>query len=136
MTTLIGENRHFQYPGYGTPDGHPEHTAHSGQTVLVVRQLTDEECDPECQPMYVVQADDGWEGHVNGSELFPVESSGAVMQVRIRALTSFGIRHESIPELRQLAAKLYSQSALEDLINPLFNALQSEDEGSTRSETS
>jgi len=59
----------FTYPDYGTPDGHPEHTAHSGQVVTVVRQLTNKECDPECQPMYRIKADDGWEGDANGSEL-------------------------------------------------------------------
>ncbi len=61
--------RIFTYPNYGTPDTHPDYTAHSGQTVEILRQLTDEECDPECQPMYFIRADDGWEGHAHVSEL-------------------------------------------------------------------
>jgi len=59
----------FTYPNYGTPDGYPEHTAHSGQVVTVFEQLTNEGCDPECEPMYRIKADDGWEGTVNESEL-------------------------------------------------------------------
>lgn len=61
----------FTYPDYGTPNTRPEYTAHSGQEVFVVRQLTDDECDPECQPMYLIRASDGWEGHVDESELDP-----------------------------------------------------------------
>jgi hypothetical protein len=66
---IIGQTKRFTYPNYGTPDGYPEYTAHSGQLVAVIRQLTLEECDAKCQPMYLVRAADGWEGHVNGSEL-------------------------------------------------------------------
>lgn len=66
---MIGTKKTFIYPNYGTPDGCPDYTAHSGQVVTVVRQATNEECDPECQPMYVIRAEDGWEGHANSSEL-------------------------------------------------------------------
>lgn len=59
----------FTYPDYGQPDMHPDYTAHSGQTVYVVRKLTNKECDPECQPMYVIRASDGWEGHARLDEL-------------------------------------------------------------------
>ena len=59
----------FNYPDFGTPDGFPEYTAHSGQEVEVIRQLTDDEADPEVQPMYEIRATDGWTGHVDGSEL-------------------------------------------------------------------
>ena len=68
----------FTYPNYGTPDGHPDYTAHSGQTVEIVRQCTDDECEPGCQPMWLIKADDGWTGHANGSELErdkPLEAS-------------------------------------------------------------
>lgn len=47
----------------------PEYSAHRGQTVTVLRQLTDEECDPEQQPMWLVAAVDGWQGHVFDDEL-------------------------------------------------------------------
>ena len=47
----------------------PDYSAHRGQLVTIVRQLTNEECDPECQPMYLVRASDGWEGHASLGEL-------------------------------------------------------------------
>jgi len=46
-----------------------DYTAHAGQTVTVLRQLTDDKCDPECQPIWLIRADDGWEGHANNDEL-------------------------------------------------------------------
>ena len=67
--SIIGKTVQFNYPDYGTPDSHPDYTAHSGQAVVVVRQLTNAECDLECQPMYLIKAQDGWEGHANNSEL-------------------------------------------------------------------
>lgn len=42
---------------------------HSGQEVRIVRQLTDDECDIECQPMYKVKFDDGFIYDVFGDEL-------------------------------------------------------------------
>jgi len=59
--------KRFGYPGVFTTL--PEYTAHAGQTVEVVRQLTNDECDPECQPMYLIRAADGWEGHAFDDEL-------------------------------------------------------------------
>lgn len=47
----------------------PEYCAHRGQFVRVVRQCTNLECDPACQPMYVIIASDGWRGHAALSEL-------------------------------------------------------------------
>lgn len=47
----------------------PDYSAHRGQEVEILRQLTDEECDPECQPMYLIQAADGWQGHASIDEL-------------------------------------------------------------------
>lgn len=44
--------------------------------------------------------------------------------LRIQELTKGGIRHEDIPELRRLANQHYSENAMRDLIEPLFNALQ------------
>jgi hypothetical protein len=68
MSAIVIGNRYcFAYPEAFTTL--PDYTAHAGQQVTVLRQLTDEECDPECQPMYLVQADDGWTGHANNSEL-------------------------------------------------------------------
>ena len=65
----VGGVYRFKYPNYGTPNGLPDYTLHSGQRVTVIRQLTDKECDPECQPMYHIVASDGWKGVANGSEL-------------------------------------------------------------------
>ncbi len=65
----VGRKYLFTYPDYGTPDLHPDYTAHSGQMVEVVRPLRDEECDPACQPMFEITSEDGWVGHVHASEL-------------------------------------------------------------------
>ena len=68
-TKTIGGTYRFTYPNYGTPNSHPDYTAHSGQKVRVLRQLTDKECSPECQPMWRVVAADGWIGTACSSEL-------------------------------------------------------------------
>lgn len=68
-TKTIGGTYRFTYPNYGTPNSHPDYTAHSGQKVRVLRQLTDKECNPECQPMWRVVAADGWIGTACSSEL-------------------------------------------------------------------
>ena len=47
----------------------PDYSAHRGQLVEIIRQCTNDECDPECQPMYVVKAADGWQGHASVDEL-------------------------------------------------------------------
>ena len=56
----------FTYPNYGTPDGYPQYTAHSGQVVTVLRQLSESESDHE---MYEIEASDGWKGHAHRDEL-------------------------------------------------------------------
>lgn len=61
-----GDQRFFVYPSYGTPDGYPEYTAHSGQQVKVLRQLDADESDFE---MYEIEAIDGWKGHAHADEL-------------------------------------------------------------------
>lgn len=63
----IGAQYRFDYPAAFVTL--PDYTAHAGKPVTVLRQLTDDECDSECQPMYVVQASDGWTGHADDSEL-------------------------------------------------------------------
>lgn len=68
-TITIGGRYLFLYPNYGTPDSHPDYTAHSGQAVTVESQLTDKECDPECGPAFWVKAGDGWRGNAHVSEL-------------------------------------------------------------------
>lgn len=74
MQIKIGAYYRFTYPNYGTPDGHPDYTAHSGQIVKVDRQLTDEECDPECGPAFWCHAlSDGWVGNIHSSELEEVK---------------------------------------------------------------
>lgn len=53
---------------------YPEHQAHSGQAVEVVRELIDgEEYDGPLaglpERMFLIRADDGWEGHAFETEL-------------------------------------------------------------------
>lgn len=50
-------------------------------------------------------------------------------QLRIRELTKHGLRPEDIPELRDLAKKVYHQSALEDMILPLMALVEQFYEG-------
>lgn len=45
-------------------------------------------------------------------------------QIRIRELTKGGLRPQDIPELRELAKKVYHQSALDDLILPLMGCVE------------
>ena len=66
----IGGRYRFDYPAAFTTL--PDYTAHAGQAVTVLRQLTDAECDPECQPMFEIKADDGWTGCADGDELSPL----------------------------------------------------------------
>jgi len=66
---FVATRRRFTYPDFGTPDGHPELTARTGQMVYVVRQLTRRECDPENQPMFEFRADDGFVGCAHAAEL-------------------------------------------------------------------
>lgn len=68
MTTETETTALFTYPNFGRPDGFPEHTAHSGQRVRVLRKLTPEENETE-EDMYEVRAEDGWTGTACASEL-------------------------------------------------------------------
>lgn len=61
----------FNYPNFGTPDGYPDYTAHRGQTVNVVEQLPPEIDDLE--PLFLIQAQDGWTGNAWESELCFIE---------------------------------------------------------------
>lgn len=72
-TKTIGARYRFTYPNYGTPETHPDYREHSNQIVTIERQLTNNECDPECQPSYLVKADDGWVGTAHASELHKVK---------------------------------------------------------------
>jgi len=64
----------FTYPNFGKPDGYPDYTAHSGQTVEVIREgIEGEDYDNEGEKMYLVRADDGWLGWVWESELEDIE---------------------------------------------------------------
>ncbi len=69
-------NKLFTYPNYGTPDGYPDYTAHSGQIVTIVRELVktvEYDFDPDSNDlMFEVKADDGWTGSVWASELSDV----------------------------------------------------------------
>ncbi len=75
QTKTIGAKYRFTYPNYGTPDTHPDYTAHSGQAVVIERQLTDKECAPECQPTFRVRADDGWIGSAHATELRKIKAA-------------------------------------------------------------
>lgn len=68
--TINGKYR-FTYPNYGTPDGYPDYTAHSGQVVTIIRKLTPEESD---NVMYEIEAEDGWRGHADAYELRSVKT--------------------------------------------------------------
>jgi hypothetical protein len=59
----------FTYPNYGQPDGYSELTAHSGQSCTIVRELGDDERDPEVGRMFIVRFEDGVEGTANEDEL-------------------------------------------------------------------
>jgi hypothetical protein len=66
---LIGKKALFKYPDYGTPDGFPEYTAHSGQVVTIVSVVT-KDIEPEDEGrLFKVQAEDGWKGQVWRHEL-------------------------------------------------------------------
>lgn len=47
----------------------PDYSAHRGQQVTVVRPLTRQEYDFEGEAMFLIRADDGWEGHAWRTEL-------------------------------------------------------------------
>lgn len=67
----IGRQYRFAYPVELTTL--PDYTAHAGQVVTVVRQLTKDEADQEFMPMWEVRAADGWIGHADSAELVAVE---------------------------------------------------------------
>jgi hypothetical protein len=68
MQKLVGSRVRFDYPDAFT--SLPDYTAHAGQIVSVVRPLDPAtEYDDQGERMYVVRADDGWEGHAFRSEL-------------------------------------------------------------------
>lgn len=69
-TKEIGGQYRFKYPNYGTPDGYPEYTAHSGQVVTIIRKMTKEETDVV---MYEIEAKDGWRGNALAGELRKVK---------------------------------------------------------------
>lgn len=66
----IGNHYKFNYPEEFTTL--PEYSNHRGQTVKVLRKLTDEEADREEEPMFKIQASDGWEGDAFESELIEI----------------------------------------------------------------
>lgn len=70
MKTIAGSKARFTYPNYGTPNSHPDHTAHSGQVVTVVRALGEKEVDKSLLgTVFEIRADDGWVGTANRDEL-------------------------------------------------------------------
>lgn len=61
---IIGNTYTFNYPEHYSM--FPEHKAHSGQRVTIVRKLDSDEGEEDC---FRVVAADGWEGDVFASEL-------------------------------------------------------------------
>ena len=59
--------RTFHYPSAFV--SLPDHTAHRGQQVEVIRPLTRQEYDFQGEAMFLIRASDGWEGHAYRSEL-------------------------------------------------------------------
>jgi hypothetical protein len=62
----IGNKYKFVYPNYGTPNGYPDYTAHSGQVVTVLPP------HPGMEGLNRVEAADGWQGNVRDDELNPL----------------------------------------------------------------
>ena len=65
--TKIGKQYRLNYPQAFT--ALPAYTAHAGQLVTILRQLGADEADIEYQPMWEVQAADGWRGYAFDDEL-------------------------------------------------------------------
>lgn len=59
----------FTYPDYGSPPGFPDHVARSGQQCTIVRELGDDERDPEVGRMFMARFSDGAELQVLAMEL-------------------------------------------------------------------
>jgi len=66
---MIGTKKIFNYPKELTTL--PEYTAHAGQEITVIRELTKDEYDYSDThvKMYLIQATDGWTGHAHAFEL-------------------------------------------------------------------
>ena len=74
---VIGARYRFDYPPVFTTM--PDHTAHAGQEVTVVRMCTEDEAEPAdhkngITQLYVVRADDGWEGQAYEEELTDIQT--------------------------------------------------------------
>lgn len=54
---------------FGTDQQGGQMISHSGQQCEIVRQLSDAECDPECQPMYRIRFSDGFETDAFAEEI-------------------------------------------------------------------
>lgn len=66
----VGDQVTFRYPEVFT--SLPDYSAHRDHAVVVLRMLTaGTEYDFEGDPMYEIEAADGWRGHAFGSELEP-----------------------------------------------------------------
>lgn len=66
----VGERYVFDYPEQFTTL--PAYSLHRGSIVTVIRELSDDEVDPDFQPMFEVQAATGWIGHAFANELRPI----------------------------------------------------------------
>lgn len=81
----IGDKLIFRYPKAFT--SLPEYSAHRDQEVVLVRR---EEYDFEGDPMYEVEAADGWRAHAYGSELEPAEARALAAAFASRFLEQLG----------------------------------------------
>ena len=71
----LGSTWIFDYPKEFTTL--PDYTAHASKQVRVCRALTDAEADIEIQPMWEIEATDGWRGHAFDDELIEVPNRRA-----------------------------------------------------------
>lgn len=85
----IGDKLIFRYPKAFT--SLPEYSAHRDQEVVLVRPLNvGQEYDFEGDPMYEVQAADGWRAQAYGSELEPAEARALAVAFASRFLEQLG----------------------------------------------
>lgn len=75
MEIEIGQSYLFVYPNFGTPNGFPEYSEHSGQIVTVIEQE-----ETESGPLLTVRANDGWIGEVWQEELEPSDKDSQAVK--------------------------------------------------------
>lgn len=98
----------FNYPQDWTTL--PDYTAHAGQTVTVLDQLSADEADrgEDLERMFHITADDEWKGHAFESELDPQPTLALYIMEPIGvdgALEAVNVMHFCSDECRQVIAQ-------------------------------